>query len=178
MLLSIYFRFAKLVVFKRQPYLRVMNAGQLFANWLFQRILKVNHDVPFQVHYTSRLTGHKNIHIVGSPDKVMTCFAASGGCYYSITDNAIWEIGEGTIWAHNLNLQTSNHDVIDFEKAIEKSIKIGKKCWIGGNVSILAGVELGDNVIVGANSVVTKSFPSNVIIAGAPARVIKEINKG
>jgi maltose O-acetyltransferase len=38
-------------------------------------------------------------------------------------------------------------------------------------------VELGDNVVVGANAVVTKSFPSNVIIAGVPAKVIKQIEK-
>jgi len=52
-------------------------------------------------------------------------------------------------------------------------VKIGSGCWIGQNVTILPGVELGDNVIVGANSLVNKSFGSNVIIGGIPARVIK-----
>ena len=175
MLLSLYFRFAKLFIFKKQPYLRIVGAGQLFTNWYFQKILKINNDAPFQVHYTSKLTGYKNIRIVGKPDKVMISFAVSGGCYYAISGNATLEIGEGTLWAHNLNIQTSNHDPLDFDKAIEKNIKIGKNCWIGGNVSILAGVELGDHVVVGANSVVTKSFPDNVVIAGCPARVIREI---
>lgn len=173
-MLRFYFYFARLFIFKKQPYLKIMGSGQLFTNWYFQKILKINYDVPFQVHYTSRLTGHSNVKIVGNPEKIMISFAASGGCYYAISKNATLEIGEGTIWAHNLNIQTSNHDPSNFEIPIEKSIRIGKKCWIGGNVSILAGVELGDNVVVGANSVVTKSFPSNVIIAGCPAKIIKE----
>lgn len=174
MMLRIYFWFAKLFVFPKQPYLKLLSSGQVFTNWYFQRILKINHDVPFQIHYASRLTGVKNLIIQGNPEKIMLSFASSGGCYYAISSNATLEIGEGTIWAHNLNLQTSNHDPADFNKAVEKSIKIGKHCWIGGNVSILAGVELGDKVIVGANSVVTKSFSGNVVIAGCPAKIIRE----
>ncbi len=106
---------------------------------------------------------------------MLISFASSGGCYYAVSSNATLEIGEGTIWAHNLNIQTSNHDPANFDKAIEKNIKIGKHCWIGGNVSILAGVELGDRVLVGANSVVSKSFPGNVVIAGCPAKIIREL---
>ncbi len=174
-MLGLYFLFARLFIFKKQPYLKIAGAGLLFTNWWHQRVLKVNYDVPFIVHFTSKLTGYKNLKIVGNPEKVLTSFAVSGGCYYAISNNATVEIGEGTIWAYNLNMQTSNHNPDNFDVAIEKSIKIGKNCWIGGNVSILAGVELGDNVIVGANSVVTKSFPGNVVIGGCPARIIKSL---
>ena len=59
---------------------------------------------------------------------------------------------------------------------IHLPISIGRGCWIGQNVTVLPGVTLGDNVIVGAGSIVTSSFPSNVIIAGSPAKVIKRFN--
>ena len=54
-------------------------------------------------------------------------------------------------------------------------IKVGNNAWFGGNVTILPGVTLGDNVVVAAGAVVTKSFGDNVVLAGNPAKVIKEI---
>ncbi|MDV7106000.1 hypothetical protein R3X26_16455 [Vibrio sp. TH_r3] len=51
---------------------------------------------------------------------------------------------------------------------------LGSNCWICDNVKILSGVNLGSNVVVAANSVVTQSFPDNVVIGGIPARVLKE----
>jgi acetyltransferase-like isoleucine patch superfamily enzyme len=53
-------------------------------------------------------------------------------------------------------------------------ITLGKKVWLPWRVFILPGVEVGDNVVIGANSLITKSFPSNVLIAGSPAKIIKE----
>lgn len=55
-----------------------------------------------------------------------------------------------------------------------KDITIGDDVWIGGGTIICPGVTLGNNVIVGAGSVVTKSFGDNVIIAGNPAKIIKQ----
>lgn len=51
---------------------------------------------------------------------------------------------------------------------------IGKRCFVAVNATILPGVHIGDEVIVGAGSVVTKNFPSNVIVAGNPAKIIRE----
>ena len=56
-----------------------------------------------------------------------------------------------------------------------KPITIGKNFWAGGGVTVLPGVTLGDNVVAGAGAVITKSFGDNVLLAGNPARVIKEI---
>ena len=56
-----------------------------------------------------------------------------------------------------------------------KPITIGKNFWAGGGVIVLPGVTLGDNVVAGAGAVITKSFGDNVVLAGNPARVIKEI---
>ncbi len=57
-----------------------------------------------------------------------------------------------------------------------KPIKIGDNAWFGGNVTILPGVTLGDNVVVAAGAVVTKSFGDNVVLGGNPARIIKTID--
>ena len=53
-------------------------------------------------------------------------------------------------------------------------VVIGKNVWLGDKVTILPGVHLGDNVIVGANSVVTRDFPPDVVVAGNPAKIIKQ----
>lgn len=53
-----------------------------------------------------------------------------------------------------------------------KGIKIGNNCWIGAGAVFLDGAELGSGCVVGANAVITKKFPSDVVIAGIPAKVI------
>ena len=58
-----------------------------------------------------------------------------------------------------------------------KPIKIGKNCWFGAGVIVVPGVTIGDNVVIGAGSVVTKDLPSNVVAVGNPCKVIKEIKK-
>jgi acetyltransferase-like isoleucine patch superfamily enzyme len=54
-------------------------------------------------------------------------------------------------------------------------IRIGSNVWRGDKVTVLKGVTIADDVIVAANSVVTKDVPPRVMVAGAPARVIREI---
>ena len=53
----------------------------------------------------------------------------------------------------------------------------GKNCWIGANAVILPGITIGDNVVVGAGSVVTKDLPDNVAAVGNPCRILREINE-
>ena len=62
----------------------------------------------------------------------------------------------------------------DYSRAIKMDTVIGKKCFIGTNAIIMAGVNIGDQVIVGAGSVVTKEVPSNCIVAGNPAKIIRK----
>lgn len=56
-----------------------------------------------------------------------------------------------------------------------KPIKVGNNVWFGGNVCVLPGVTIGDNVVIGAGSVVNKDIPSNVVAVGNPCKVVKEI---
>jgi acetyltransferase-like isoleucine patch superfamily enzyme len=77
--------------------------------------------------------------------------------------------------AFNVCIQTGNHDLLNRNKMNTAPMKIGDNCWLGNSVTIRPVVEIGNNVTVGANSVVTKSFPTNVVIGGVPAQIIKEI---
>lgn len=56
-----------------------------------------------------------------------------------------------------------------------EQVSIGNNVFIGTNVTVLKGVAIGDNSVVGSNSVVTKNVPDNVIVAGNPARIIREL---
>ncbi len=87
------------------------------------------------------------------------------------------EIGDDTFIAPKVNLITLNHIVNPYERSttIAKPIKIGKRVWIGIAATILPGVSVGDNSIIGAGAVVTKDVPPNVIAAGNPAKIIKHI---
>ena len=63
----------------------------------------------------------------------------------------------------------------DYSRAIRVDTHIGEKCFIGANVIVMAGINIGNEVVVGSGSVVTKDIPSNCIVVGNPARIIKNI---
>ncbi|EGR2127631.1 sugar O-acetyltransferase [Vibrio cholerae] len=104
-------------------------------------------------------------------------FYANFGCV--ILDVAEVRIGDNCFIAPQVGIYTATHpiDPIQRNSGLEfgKPIRIGNNCWIGGHATINPGVTLGDNVIVASGAVVTKSFGSNVVIGGNPARVLKEI---
>ena len=84
-------------------------------------------------------------------------------------------IGDETQIAANVQLISNNHDLDDRNVITCKPINIGKRVWIGAGATILPGVSIGDNSVIGAASVVTKDVPSDTIVAGNPARFIKKI---
>lgn len=141
--------------------------GLWLANVFFQRILRINASTPWMVNYTSRVVGNVSI-----GNNVWKSFAISGGCYVQ-GGNGI-QIGDDTIFAPNVVIVSANHSMDDITKSESAPpIKIGARCWIGANAVILPSVELGDDVVVGAGSVVTKSFPSRSVIAGVPASLLR-----
>ena len=88
-------------------------------------------------------------------------------------------IGDDVMMGPNCVILTSNHGMVDngipmwrHNSSKPSPVVIGNNCWIGESVIILPGVHLEDGCVVGAGSVVTKSFESNSIIAGNPARFI------
>jgi acetyltransferase-like isoleucine patch superfamily enzyme len=62
----------------------------------------------------------------------------------------------------------------DYCRGLYCNTYIGKQCFIGANAIIMCGVNIGNNVIVGSGAIVTKDIPSNCIVAGNPAKIIKE----
>ena len=61
---------------------------------------------------------------------------------------------------------------------LTKPIVVRRNAWLGANVTVLAGVTIGENAIVAAGSVVTKDVPANMVVAGVPAKVIRSIQAG
>lgn len=94
-------------------------------------------------------------------------FADLGGIY--IEDNVL--IGPGA------KLLSVNHPLApQYRHEMElQPIRVKQNAWIGAGAKILAGVTIGVNVVVGAGAVVTKDVPDNVVVVGAPAKIIRQI---
>jgi len=97
------------------------------------------------------------------------------GC--SFQDRGGIRIGDGSLLGMNVTIATLNHGLsLETRNTTYPSpVIIGENVWIGSNATILPGVTIGDNAIVAAGAVVTKSVPENTVVAGVPAKVIKEV---
>lgn len=96
-----------------------------------------------------------------------------------ILDGAKVTIGNRVLFGPKVGLYTSNHSFDAHEReiggCIAKPITIGNRCWLAANVTVLPGVTIGDDVIIGAGSVVTHDIPNNVVAAGNPCRILRKI---
>lgn len=145
-------------------------------SWWFRKLLKMCRSYRYFrrfdvfVHGPLVIGNRKNI-VVGKGCSINRGVTVQGfgevriGDYVVLSNNAM-------ILDANLDL---DHLVATNERRhIPESVTIGSYCWIGANAIILPGVSLGDRTIVGAGSVVTKSFAGNGLIAGNPAREIQK----
>lgn len=98
-----------------------------------------------------------------------------------LMDCAPITLGSHCFIGPNCGMYTAVHATIAKERnlGLEKAlpITVGNNVWMGGDVTILPGVTIGENTIIGAGSVVTKDIPSNVVAAGNPCRVLRPITE-
>lgn len=99
----------------------------------------------------------------------------------TMVDDGHIYVGDYTMFAPGVIVATAGHPILpELRETVYQynmPVHIGKNCWIGAGAIILPGVTIGDQVVVGAGSVVTKDLPSNVVAVGNPCRVVREINE-
>ncbi|MCH5199296.1 MAG: sugar O-acetyltransferase, partial [Oscillospiraceae bacterium] len=106
----------------------------------------------------------------------------------TVQDDAIVKIGNHCDFGPNVTIVTPMHPMVSSERkelltpegvkrrlCYALPVTIGNGCWLCANVTVLPGVTIGDNCVIGAGSVVTESIPANSFAAGVPCRVIREI---
>lgn len=155
------------------------------ANEQAQLIFKFNHTMPGTAEYDELM--HRIFPTMGEGSRVGTPLTAVRPHMVHIGKNVIVmpgclmmsaggiTIDDGAMIAANVQLISNNHDVYERQIITCKPVHIGKKAWIGAGATILPGVTVGDNAIVGAGSVVTKNVEADTVVAGNPARFIKRI---
>lgn len=98
-----------------------------------------------------------------------------------ILDNSTVTIGENAFIGPNTVISCASHPIQASERnlgiTLSKPISLGDNVWIGANCTILGGVTIGNNSIIGAGSVVTKNIPSGVIAVGNPCKVLRKITE-
>ena len=114
----------------------------------------------------------KNLHFEGMAMINMNC---------TFLDSNIITIGHCALIGPGCNIICTNH-AIDGEERLkglfnDRPITIGANVWLGANVTVLPGVSIGENSIIGAGSVVTKDIPANVIAVGNPCKVLRSITE-
>ncbi|MFQ9669397.1 sugar O-acetyltransferase [Thomasclavelia spiroformis] len=119
---------------------------------------------PFTCDYGNNIVLGKNVFI-------------NSNCYFM--DGAKITVGDNVFIGSSCGFYTANHP-LDYQtrnQGIEQAlpILIGNNVWLGGNVIVLPGVEIGDGCVIGAGSVVTKDIEANSIATGVPCKVIKKI---
>lgn len=97
----------------------------------------------------------------------------------NFVDDGKITIGKKVLFGPGVTVATVGHPIDPDlrEYMYAAPVTIGDNCWLGANVIVCPGVTIGENTVVGAGSVVTKSLPANVIAAGNPCRILREIDE-
>ena len=187
--------------FKENPKLKkvvdwlIMNQVQTRPRW-YVRLL-----APFYQHRGKHSVIHRSVRMYTPPYRKFSLGDYSVVESYSCINNAVGDvvigdhtriglhntvIGPVTIGSHvnlaqGITITALNHNFAEKEQRIDEQgvstnpVKIGDDIWIGANAVILPGVSIGNHSVVAAGAVVTKDVPAHSLVAGVPAKIIKEI---
>ena len=99
----------------------------------------------------------------------------------TLVDDTHIYVGDYTMIGPNVTIATAGHPICPElrERGMQYNlpVRIGRNCWLGAGVVVLPGVTIGDNVVIGAGSIVTKDLPSNVVAVGNPCRILREVGE-
>ena len=99
----------------------------------------------------------------------------------TLVDDTHIYVGDYTMLGPNVVIATAGHPILPElrEQGYQYNapVHIGKNCWLGAGVIVLPGITIGDNVVVGAGSVVTKDLPSGVVAVGNPCNILRKIGE-
>lgn len=128
--------------------------------------------VNFSCGYFNRVDVFRGAHLTIGDN-----FQMNDSCHIACAEHVV--IGDDVLIASRVFISDHDHRIPDIGQSPLTSgldtakVSIGSRVWLGEGVCILKGVTIGDDVVVGANSVVTKDIPSGTVCVGAPARIIK-----
>jgi acetyltransferase-like isoleucine patch superfamily enzyme len=165
------FRFLLLIPFfkdlKQRDLLSKQARRQYFLYRFFRFFFSLNKEANFAINFTSIVLKPENIQLGRAVEKSLLI---SGNCYFQAINGI--RIGDNTIIAPGVKIISSDHDFKNLNNhTLEDPIIIGSQCWIGANAVILPGVSIGNNTIVAAGAIVTKSFSEgDQVLKGVPAK--------
>lgn len=151
-----------------RPKYNYLTYNYLFFHFIIpQKILGFNRNVPWPVHFTSKVRSPQNI------QKGVLCDPGDNiGVYIQAKNGIIF--GNNVGISPGCKIISANHNQEDHRKHdVTNPIVIGNNVFIYANSVVLPGVQIGDNVVIGAGSVVNKDIPSNSVAVGNPCKVIK-----
>lgn len=167
------------VYYKNQGSLNVKENGRLSFGFLSNRVnlvpngkgvLRIYREGEMSISGHVRIARSARVYVVGKLSIGDKTYVNAGTMIFA-RDKV--EIGSNCAISWNCQICDDDFHLVDGRKSSSAPITIGSHVWIGSNAIILKGVNIGDNSIVAAGSVVTKDVPPNTIVGGNPALVIK-----